>query len=277
MPTTKKTKKTKKAPKKTSTKKRRGSTLEQYRPGYRGPLTEEQKMALMLKEFAKQGRSTNGGGTGAAQPQNQDMNRLAVSVQNLAGDVTGIKSIMAGITPLVEKANALFDTDQDLNAVPLHARRGAPSVVGDDVINDLNGFGLFPTGDDNVFMEQTPARATEGPFVPFPYPLHVPPPVYNTVDDDGLEEMPPAPTVRPTPVRTRGVPPVALFSGDNVAYPPTGGLDQVFATGGEVMDATELEVTGEFTAEPYGGGDAGEKIAILLKELPLQFHKTITY
>jgi UDP-hydrolysing UDP-N-acetyl-D-glucosamine 2-epimerase len=27
----------------------------------------------------------------------------------------------------------------------------------------------------------------------------------------------------------------------------------------------------------YGGGDAGEKIALLLKELPLQFHKTITY
>jgi UDP-hydrolysing UDP-N-acetyl-D-glucosamine 2-epimerase len=27
----------------------------------------------------------------------------------------------------------------------------------------------------------------------------------------------------------------------------------------------------------YGGGNAGEKIALLLKELPLQFHKTITY
>jgi UDP-hydrolysing UDP-N-acetyl-D-glucosamine 2-epimerase len=31
------------------------------------------------------------------------------------------------------------------------------------------------------------------------------------------------------------------------------------------------------TSDVYGGGDAGEKIAILLKELPLQFHKTITY
>lgn len=255
MPTTKKTKKTKKATKKPSTKKRRGVALEQYRPGYRGPLTEEQKMAMMLKEFAKQGRSTNGGGTGAAVPQNQDMNRLAVSMQNLQGEVSGIKSIM---TPLFEKANALFDTDQDLNPAPLNAhRRGGggsvPSVVGDDVINGLNGFGLFPTGEDDVFMEQTPARATEGPFVPFPYPLHVPPPVYNTVDDDFVEEMPP---VRPNPVRTRDLPPVALFSGDDVAYPPTGGLDEGFANGGEVLDTTELEVPGEFQAAPYGG-DAG--------------------
>ncbi len=30
-------------------------------------------------------------------------------------------------------------------------------------------------------------------------------------------------------------------------------------------------------SDVYGGGDAGEKIALLLKELPLQFHKTITY
>ncbi len=31
------------------------------------------------------------------------------------------------------------------------------------------------------------------------------------------------------------------------------------------------------TSQVYGGGDAGERIAKLLKELPLQFHKTITY
>ena len=31
------------------------------------------------------------------------------------------------------------------------------------------------------------------------------------------------------------------------------------------------------TSAVYGGGDAGEQIAKLLKELPLQFHKTITY
>lgn len=31
------------------------------------------------------------------------------------------------------------------------------------------------------------------------------------------------------------------------------------------------------TSKVYGGGNAGEKIAKLLKELPLQFHKTITY
>ena len=30
-------------------------------------------------------------------------------------------------------------------------------------------------------------------------------------------------------------------------------------------------------SDVYGGGDAGDKIAQLLKELPLQFHKTITY
>ena len=31
------------------------------------------------------------------------------------------------------------------------------------------------------------------------------------------------------------------------------------------------------TSKVYGGGNAGEKIAKLLRELPLQFHKTITY
>ncbi len=31
------------------------------------------------------------------------------------------------------------------------------------------------------------------------------------------------------------------------------------------------------TSSIYGGGDAGEQIATLLKELPLQFHKTITF
>ena len=31
------------------------------------------------------------------------------------------------------------------------------------------------------------------------------------------------------------------------------------------------------TSQIYGGGDAGQQIAKLLKELPLQFHKTITY
>jgi len=31
------------------------------------------------------------------------------------------------------------------------------------------------------------------------------------------------------------------------------------------------------TSDVYGGGDAGAKIAQLLKDLPLQFHKTITY
>ena len=31
------------------------------------------------------------------------------------------------------------------------------------------------------------------------------------------------------------------------------------------------------TSTIYGGGNAGEDIAKLLKELPLQFHKTLTY
>lgn len=38
-----------------------------------------------------------------------------------------------------------------------------------------------------------------------------------------------------------------------------------------------LEKNTRATSQVYGGGDAGEKIAKLLKELPLQFHKTITY
>lgn len=38
-----------------------------------------------------------------------------------------------------------------------------------------------------------------------------------------------------------------------------------------------LEKNSRVTSQVYGGGDAGDKIAKLLKELPLQFHKTITY
>ena len=38
-----------------------------------------------------------------------------------------------------------------------------------------------------------------------------------------------------------------------------------------------LEKNIRVTSNVYGGGDAGEKIAKLLNELPLQFHKTITY
>jgi UDP-hydrolysing UDP-N-acetyl-D-glucosamine 2-epimerase len=40
---------------------------------------------------------------------------------------------------------------------------------------------------------------------------------------------------------------------------------------------TILEKKSRVTSQIYGGGDAGERIAKLLKELPLQFHKTITY
>jgi UDP-hydrolysing UDP-N-acetyl-D-glucosamine 2-epimerase len=38
-----------------------------------------------------------------------------------------------------------------------------------------------------------------------------------------------------------------------------------------------LEKKPRAASQIYGGGDAGEQIAKLLKELPLQFHKTITY
>jgi len=38
-----------------------------------------------------------------------------------------------------------------------------------------------------------------------------------------------------------------------------------------------LEKNTRESSNVYGGGDAGEQIAKLLKELPLQFHKTITY
>lgn len=40
---------------------------------------------------------------------------------------------------------------------------------------------------------------------------------------------------------------------------------------------TILKENNRTKSDVYGGGDAGEKIARLLKDLPLQFHKTITY
>lgn len=47
----------------------------------------------------------------------------------------------------------------------------------------------------------------------------------------------------------------------------------------EIMVAIHeiLEKNSRVTSQVYGGGDAGDRIAKLLKELPLQFHKTITY
>lgn len=47
----------------------------------------------------------------------------------------------------------------------------------------------------------------------------------------------------------------------------------------DIINAVEniLKNNSRKTSNVYGGGDAGEKIAKLLKELPLQFHKTITY
>ena len=47
----------------------------------------------------------------------------------------------------------------------------------------------------------------------------------------------------------------------------------------EIVDAIEtiLITNNRATSNVYGGGTAGEQIANLLKELPLQFHKTITY
>jgi len=47
----------------------------------------------------------------------------------------------------------------------------------------------------------------------------------------------------------------------------------------EIIEAitTVLKQQKPDSSPVYGGGNAGEKIADLLKELPLQFHKTITY
>jgi len=47
----------------------------------------------------------------------------------------------------------------------------------------------------------------------------------------------------------------------------------------DIIAAVEkiIKYSSRTTSNIYGGGDAGEKIAKLLKELPLQFHKTITY
>lgn len=53
----------------------------------------------------------------------------------------------------------------------------------------------------------------------------------------------------------------------------------VFYDENEIMVAIHeiLEKNSRVTSQVYGGGDAGDRIAKLLKELPLQFHKTITY
>ena len=47
----------------------------------------------------------------------------------------------------------------------------------------------------------------------------------------------------------------------------------------DIVNAVEsiLKENKRTTSSIYGGGDAGERIAKLLKELPLQFHKTIMY
>jgi UDP-N-acetylglucosamine 2-epimerase len=47
----------------------------------------------------------------------------------------------------------------------------------------------------------------------------------------------------------------------------------------DIVTAVEriLKENKRVTSTIYGGGNAGEKIAKLLKDLPLQFHKTITY
>ena len=47
----------------------------------------------------------------------------------------------------------------------------------------------------------------------------------------------------------------------------------------DIENAVEsiLKTNSRVTSAIYGGGNAGEKIAKLLKELPLQYHKTITY
>lgn len=47
----------------------------------------------------------------------------------------------------------------------------------------------------------------------------------------------------------------------------------------EIINAIESSITNSKREKStvYGGGNAGEKIAELLKDLPLQFHKTITY
>jgi UDP-hydrolysing UDP-N-acetyl-D-glucosamine 2-epimerase len=47
----------------------------------------------------------------------------------------------------------------------------------------------------------------------------------------------------------------------------------------EIINSVEtiLKDNNRVTSNVYGGGNAGEQIAKLLKELPLQFHKTITY
>ena len=48
--------------------------------------------------------------------------------------------------------------------------------------------------------------------------------------------------------------------------------DEIIASVKNILDNNKRE-----TSNIYGGGNAGEQIAKLLQDLPLQFHKTITY
>lgn len=75
-----------------------------------------------------------------------------------------------------------------------------------------------------------------------------------------------------------GVPAVNIGSRQNRRDRGKNVLDVTYDENNIVSAVNEiLEKNTRTTSQVYGGGDAGEKIAKLLKELPLQFHKTITY
>ncbi len=75
-----------------------------------------------------------------------------------------------------------------------------------------------------------------------------------------------------------GVPVVNIGSRQNMRQRGANVID-VNYNRNEIVKALETHAqrTEKTTSNVYGGGDAGLKIANLLAELPLQFHKTITY
>lgn len=75
-----------------------------------------------------------------------------------------------------------------------------------------------------------------------------------------------------------GVPVVNIGSRQNRRDRGTNVIDVSYDEQAIVNAINQIHAANERPrSDVYGGGDAGEQIAVLLKDLPLQFHKTITY
>jgi len=75
-----------------------------------------------------------------------------------------------------------------------------------------------------------------------------------------------------------GVPVVNIGSRQNRRDRGTNVIDVSYEEQAIVHAINQIKTANERPkSDVYGGGNAGEQIAVLLKDLPLQFHKTITY